>query len=140
MANLKKKFLSLRVGVLVIAAFALLGSMMIPSIGEKMGLNESLCFGSGSGSGSGSEYVDECDTDYRNDLQDQMYEECVAEAEASYNSLSRSISTNCRLQNLKSDNTIDEKGYEECVANAEKWIGEWYEEAVEDCEYQYMTD
>lgn len=40
--NLKKKFPSLRVGVLVIAAFALLGLMMLPSVSEKMGLNGSL--------------------------------------------------------------------------------------------------
>ncbi|MDH5203614.1 MAG: hypothetical protein OEW69_10225 [Nitrospirota bacterium] len=127
-SDLKKKLPSLRVGVLVIAAFALLGSMMLPSISEKMGLDEGLCAGY-------DYYVDECDTDYRNDLQDQMYDECVAEAEATYNSLSRNTSTNCRLENLK-----DDAGYEKCVANAEKWIAEWYEEALEDCEYQYKRD
>ena len=71
-SNLKKKFPSLRVGVLVIAAFALLGSMMIPSISEKMGLNESRCL---AGYG-GYEYVDECDTEYRNCLHD-----CITEYE-----------------------------------------------------------
>ena len=86
MVNLKKKNSSLRVGVLVIAAFALLGSMMFPSISEKMGLDESrsLAYGSwsGSGSGSGSEafynyytesYFDECDT---------AYYACIAKAES----------------------------------------------------------
>ena len=41
-SNLKKKLPSLRVGVLAIAAFALLGLMMLPSVSEKMGLNGSL--------------------------------------------------------------------------------------------------
>lgn len=55
-SNLKKRFPSLRVSVLVIAAFALLGSMMIPSIGEKMGLSGSSCL-----AGSGYYYEDETD-------------------------------------------------------------------------------
>lgn len=127
-SDLKKKFPSLRVSVLVIVAFALLGSMMLPSISEKMGLDEGLC--------SGYEYYGK---EQMYEDSDQLYEECVAEAEATYSSLSRSISTNCRLMNLQADNTIDEKGYDECVANAEEWIGEWYEEAVEDCEHAYLV-
>ncbi len=38
MANLKKKFPSLRVGVLVIAAFALVGLMMMPEMGKNFGV------------------------------------------------------------------------------------------------------
>ena len=76
-SDLKKKFPSLRVSVLVIAAFALLGSMMLPSIAEKMGLDEGLCAGY-------EYYQDECDTTYRNNLQCEItYEECIADVEAS---------------------------------------------------------
>lgn len=75
-SNLKKKFPSLRVGVLVIAAFALLGLMMFPSISEKMGLDEnrSLAYGSGSGSEydyCGSAYddcLDDCAMDFSESL------------------------------------------------------------------------
>lgn len=66
-SDLKKKLPSLRVGVLVIAAFALLGSMMLPSISEKMGLNGSLLL-------AGYGYQDECDTEYRNSLQEEEVE------------------------------------------------------------------
>jgi len=81
-SDLKKKLPSLRVGVLVIAAFALLGLMMLPSISEKMGLDEGLCV-------AGYEYYeDECDTEYRNNLQCEMtYEECIADVESSYKAL-----------------------------------------------------
>ena len=57
-SDLKKKFPSLRVGVLVIAAFALLGSMMLPSISEKMGLDEGLCVAD-EGYDAGEYYSDE---------------------------------------------------------------------------------
>jgi len=80
-SDLKKKFPSLRVGVLVIAAFALLGLMMLPSVNEKMGLNGSLCVAEYG-------YQDECDTEYRNSLQCEMdYEECIADVESSLEAL-----------------------------------------------------
>ena len=121
-SDLKKKFPSLRVGVLVIAAFALLGSMMIPSIGEKMGLNGSSCLA--------EYYQDECDTEYRNKLHNQMeYERCIAEVEKSARYwFTTGIPAICR--NKCRD---DGQCYDECVANYEAAFEKMMVLALEKC-------
>ena len=90
-SDLKKKFPSLRVSVPVIAAFALLGSMMLPSIAEKMGLDEGLVSGNAFGNyDCKSQYLDEYDSTYMPDWQiarnklrcDMDYDECIAAAES----------------------------------------------------------
>ena len=73
LSDLKKKLLLL---VGVIAAFALLGSMMLPSISEKMGLDADSCFASPPADGA-YDYYDEYEWD--------PYEaeaDCFAAAEA----------------------------------------------------------
>ena len=128
MANLKKKFPSLRVGVLVIAAFALLGSMMIPSIGEKMGLNESLCFGSGSGSGSGYGYGSE----YEYDAMEE-YLDCIDNCDRNLEALLSAFEDYCD-QKYEGNERASEMCFESWRAACEAA----YLIAVDYCEEEYL--
>lgn len=92
-SDLKKKFPSLRVSVLVIAAFALLGSMMVPSIGEKMGLKEGLCVAYGD-----YDYGDYNEEVWSEDMALENYNECMEDCRNDYVYRLSFIDQYCREQ------------------------------------------
>ena len=137
-SDLKKKFPSLRVSVLVIAAFALLGLMMIPSIAEKMGLDEGFCLASPSADGAYDyyDYQDEECLNSNRDYMEEQYDECVAEVE-----LSACEWFGGGIEEMYNRSDFDDdEAYDEAIAYAEKAFDFMYNAALEMCEEMYSTD